>query len=131
MTKRTKAKLKRIEARPLDASGVADIMSMFLILTTILHLFVGATTVDQTLRLPIIAFGCLSLVSALLARTGRHGVMTAMIFAALGLALGLGRFVNQGGPFTLPVMFAIDIVVLCLGVLWLRKTRPPHRHGRS
>lgn len=114
---------KRIEARPLDAKGVADIMAMFLILTTILHLFVGATSADQTLRLPLIVFGCLFLVSALLVRTGRNGVMTAMVFAGMGLALGGGRYINQGGPWSLPVMFAIDIVVLGLGAVWLQKSR--------
>jgi hypothetical protein len=118
MTKR-----RRIERKPIDAKGVADVMAMFLILTTILHLFVGATADDQTLRLPLMAFGCLFLVSALLVRTGRNGVMTAIIFAGLGLALGGGRYINQGGPWMLPIMFAIDAVVLGLGVLWLRKTR--------
>ena len=118
MTKR-----RRYKTKALDAKGVADVMAMFLILTTILHLFVGATTDDQTLRLPLIVFGCLFLVSALLVRTGRNGVMAAMIFAALGLALGGGRYVNQGGPWAMPIMFLIDAVVLGLGVVWLSKAR--------
>lgn len=127
MTKSSFSRRRRTDTKPLDARGVADIMAMLLILTTILHLFVGATTADLSLRLPLIAFGCLFLVSALLVRTGRNGVMTAMIFAGLGLALGGGRYINQGGPFTLPIMFAIDILLLGLGVLWLR--RSTRRHG--
>lgn len=128
MTKSSLSRRRRADGKELDAKGVADVMTMFLILTTILHLFVGATTDDQTLRLPLIAFGCLFLVSALLVRTGRNGVMTAMIFAGLGLALGGGRYINQGGPFTLPIMFAIDIVLLGLGALWLHKSGR-HRRG--
>lgn len=114
---------RRIEQGPVSARGVATAMAILLALTTILHLVVGATAADTTLRQPLIAFGCVYLVAALLVRTGRNGVLAAMIFSTLGLAIGGGRYVNQGGPWALPVMLVIDIVVIWLGVIWMRRTR--------
>ncbi|MBY0422709.1 MAG: hypothetical protein K2Q06_10435, partial [Parvularculaceae bacterium] len=121
MTKSSRTRRARAARKPMDAKGIADVMAMLLLLTAIMHAWTGATASASVERLPMLAFAVLFAVSAFLVRNGRTGIMVAMIFPAMGLALGIPH-VLRGGAVSLltPVMFAIDVALLLLGIVWLR-----------
>jgi hypothetical protein len=54
----------------------------------------------------------------------RTAVLTAMVMTALGLGLGGQNYLNTGGGSpVLLVFFAIDVLALIAGGLWLVKTK--------
>lgn len=124
MTKASRARRAKGDRKPLDAKGIADVMAMLLILTTLMHAWTGATATLAIERWPMLVFAALFAVAAFLARTGRTGVIIAMIVPATGLALGLPHILRGGAVSLLtPVMFAVDVALLALGVLWLKRAR--------
>lgn len=99
-------------------------MAGLLIATGLLHLVVAFRGAgDMTLGLAI--FGVIySLLGIFLFPGKETAVRVAMLLTGLGLSLGGVTYLNHGGPASLPLMFAIDVVVLALGGAWLLKNKP-------
>lgn len=99
-------------------------ISGLLIATGIFHLIVALIGSTDALRMPLGLFGVLYTVLGIwVRRGGRTSIQSAMLVTALGLGLGGNQYLTEGGPIALPVMFAIDVIILVLGVLWLRHNR--------
>ncbi|MEX6634353.1 hypothetical protein [Hyphococcus lacteus] len=54
---------------------------------------------------------------------GKYAIMLAMAACALGITLGGYSYIQNGGPLALPMMFAIDVVIIIAGAMWLLKTQ--------
>lgn len=101
---------------------IKSLMSILLIATAVLHIIVAAFGAPNDIRLPLAAFGAIyGILGVLLLRSGRPIVMAAMAACALGIVLGGGNYLQNGGPATLPVMFLIDVLVIAAGAMWLAK----------
>ena len=104
----------------LDAATVKYVMSGLLILTGIIHLFVGAFMGANDPKAGVLAFGVIFLAAGAYVRAkGRTPVFVAMAASALGLAIGGATYLMQGGPISLPLMFFIDVLVLLAGAKYL------------
>ncbi len=107
-------------------ANLKNLMSILLIATGVLHLVVAALGAPDGLRAPLAIFGALyAALGVWVRRGGRTAVLAAMGVTVLGLVLGGSGYLQNGGPFTLPVMFLIDIIVLAAGALWLMKSGKP------
>lgn len=114
---------KKGRDRPPGGELLRLIILMLLIETSLLH-FVAAETSGAELRPPLLAFTVLFMVAAVAVPLApRLGVMAAMLVSGVGLAVGGGRYLTAGGPPSMLAMFAIDVAVLALGLLWLRGNR--------
>lgn len=125
MTKETRTAHPKKKGRDQPPGGerLRLIMLVLLIATSLLH-FVAAETSGAELRPPLLAFTVLFMVAAVAVRLApRLGVMAAMLVSGVGLAVGGGRYLAAGGPPSMLAMFAIDVAVLALGMLWLRGKR--------
>lgn len=110
----------------MNASNLLRVLGGLLLANCALHLVTAGLAAPEDLKLPLagfgLAFGALGLWTA---RGGRLAVLATLVVSALGLALGLNRYLSGGGPVALPVMFALDVVVLIVGGLWLARARAP------
>jgi hypothetical protein len=107
----------------LTAKNLKNLMSVLLIATGVLHLVVAAIGAPVALQAPLAAFGAIyAALGAWIRSGGKSAVIVAMIATAVGITLGGANYLKNGGPFTLPVMFLIDVVVLGAGSLWLMKS---------
>lgn len=99
--------------------------SGFLLGTGVLHLAVAFFVAPEQLKLPLAVFGVAYFLLGVWTRLGgRTAMLCAVMVTALGLGLGGANYVQSGGgSFTLPVMFAIDIMVLLTAGGWLLKNR--------
>lgn len=100
-------------------------MAGLLVLTGVLHVIVGLTGDVGTMKTGVLLFGVAYFLLGLFVYSGAGvAVRTAMVFTALGLALGSYNYFQHGGPASLLVMFAIDMAVLVLGGVWHLNSRP-------
>lgn len=100
-----------------------SLMSILLIATGVLHLVVAAVGAPAELKIPLAVFGALYAgLGVLLRKGGRRVVLASIAAVATGLVLGGANYLQHGGPTALPVMFLIDLAVLCAGVLWMMKS---------
>lgn len=112
--------MKRKAAAAPDRTTWRFILSGLLVFTALLHLFVGAVE-RSALQAPLLLFGGLFLAVGIYVRVGgRTAVLTATLISALGLALGGGEYLRDGGPNLMPLMFLIDIVAIGAAIAWLR-----------
>lgn len=99
-------------------------MAGLLVVTGVLHLIVALTGNVGELKTGLTLFGVAYFLLGLFVYPGKStAVLTAMVMTALGLGLGGVKFMQQGGPPSLYVMFAIDLAVLALGGMWLFKSK--------
>ncbi|MEO1135029.1 MAG: hypothetical protein AAFW68_00285 [Pseudomonadota bacterium] len=101
-------------------------------LTGIFHLAVAMLGGAPGLGLPLAGFGLLYIVIGFYVRAdtndgskshSRNAIIAAIAACTLGLALGGTNYLQNGGPLALPIMFAIDVVIIGAGVMWLMKKR--------
>ncbi len=101
-----------------------------LMVTGIFHLLVAMLGAAPGLALPLAAFGVIYTVIGFYVRRdtndgskshSRNAIIAAIIACAAGLALGGSNYISNGGPFALPIMFLIDVVIIGAGVMWLMK----------
>ena len=52
----------------------------------------------------------------------RNAIIAAIVACLAGLGLGGQNYLANGGPIALPIMFAIDVVIIAAAVMWLVKT---------
>lgn len=105
------------------AENLKNLMSILLIATGVLHLVVAAIGAPPALQAPLAVFGAIYVALGVwIRRGGKPAVLTTMAVTTSGLALGGSNYLQNGGPFALPVMFLIDVVVLGAGALWLIKS---------
>lgn len=99
--------------------------SILLIATGVFHLIVAAFGgAPSEIKIPLAVFGVAYFGLGIWTRMGgRTAMLTAILVTALGLALGGQNYLANGGPVTLPIMFAIDVVILAAAGLWLLKTK--------
>lgn len=98
-------------------------MSVLLLASGALHLAVAALGAPESIRAPLAVFGAVYAALGLWIRGGsRASVIAALAAALTGLGLGGSNYLQNGGPMTLPLMFAIDIAVVAAGGLWLMKS---------
>lgn len=108
----------------MNPSNLLRIIGGLLLANCALHLITAGLAAPEDLKLPLtgfgLAYGALGLWTA---RGGRLAVLATLVISALGLALGLNRYLSGGGPVALPVMFALDVAVILAGGLWLAKSQ--------
>lgn len=98
-------------------------MSILLIATGALHLIVAAVSAPDNLRLPLAVFGALYAGLGVWLRKGeRTAVLVAMAATLTGIVLGGANYLQHGGPASMLVMFAIDVIVLGAGAMWIVKS---------
>ncbi|MEE2692806.1 MAG: hypothetical protein VX640_14830 [Pseudomonadota bacterium] len=116
--------MKKKTPKGIDAPTLNYLISGLLVLTAILHLGAGALMGESELKVPILVFGVLFLGAGVWVRKGgRPAVLGVMGLSALGLALGGSKYLQQGGPVSMPLMFLIDVLVIAAGAAWLNLTR--------
>jgi hypothetical protein len=49
--------------------------------------------------------------------------LITILVTALGVTLGGMRYLQEGGPLALPVMFLVDVGVLAAGGWWMLKSK--------
>lgn len=104
-------------------ANLKKLMSLLLIATGTLHLVVAATGAPADLKTPLAGFGAAySVLGLVVWRGGRIAIIGAMGVCAVGLALGGSRYLQNGGPATLLLMFLIDVAVIGAGALWIMKS---------
>ena len=102
---------------------LANLMSILLIATGVLHLVVSAIGAPADIRVPLAVFGAIYAALGLWVRKGgRTAVLASIAVPLVGILLGGSNYLQNGGPATLPVMFLIDILVIGAGVMWLVKS---------
>lgn len=100
------------------------IVSLLLLFTGGLHLVVAYFGGVPDIRIPLAVFGVsYSALGYWSQFGGRPAIITIIVVTALGLTLGGVNYLMNGGPLSLPVMFAIDIAVIGLSAFWLMKNR--------
>lgn len=101
-------------------------MAALLVATGVFHLIVAFTGDVGEAKFGVTLFGIAYFLIGLFVFPGKQtAVRVAMVMTLLGLGLGGVNYIqNGGGPASLPAMFAIDVVILVLGGLWLAKNRP-------
>lgn len=110
----------------MNPSTLLRIMGALLLANCALHIVTAGLLAPEDLKLPLTGFGLAYGVLGLwTARGGRIAVLVTLVVSALGLALGLNRYLSGGGPVALPVMFLIDVAVLAVGALWLLRAKAP------
>ena len=107
----------------MTADKLKNLMSILLIATGVLHLVVAAIGAPEALRVPLAVFGALYAGLGVWLRSGgRTAVLAALVTTVTGLVLGGANYVQNGGPFTLPVMLLIDLIVFGAGAMWMLKS---------
>ena len=100
------------------------IVSGLLLFTGVFHLYVAFFASNADLTTPLALFGILYMgLGAWTWNGGRSSVLSAVFTCGLGLGLGGVSYLQNGGPWTLPAMFAIDIVIIIAGGLWLKANK--------
>lgn len=100
------------------------IMAGLLLATGIFHIAFAQFGNAGDLKYGLTLFGIAYFLLGLFLIPGkRTAVLTAMVMTALGLGLGGQNYLLHGGPAALPVIFAIDVLVLIAGGMWLVKTK--------
>ncbi len=103
-----------------------------LILTGIFHFAVALLGQAPGMALPLTVFGVLYTGLSFFVRRdvndgsknhSRNAIIATIIVCATGLALGMNNYLANGGPLALPIMFAIDVVIIAAGAMWLMKTK--------
>lgn len=102
-----------------------------LLFTGIFHLavaLIGATG----LALPLTIFGFIYTGLSFYVRAdtndgsknhSRNAIIASIIACTAGIGLGGQTYLANGGPMALPIMFAIDAVIIVAGISWLLKVR--------
>jgi hypothetical protein len=99
-------------------------MWMLLLATGVLHVAVAAFGAPAALQLPLAIFGAIYFGLGIWVKSGgRTAVLTALLVTLLGLTLGGRAYIQDGGPATMLVMFAIDFAVLAAAAFWLMKNK--------
>jgi len=102
-----------------------------LMATGIFHLAVALLGSQDDLRLPLAVFGVIyTLLSFYVRRDigdgsasgSRNAIIATMVACTLGLGLGGQNYLANGGPIALPIMFAVDVVIIGASLMWLMKT---------
>ncbi len=100
------------------------------------HLLVAFLNAAPGLGLPLAGFGLLFVFIGFFVRNdtndgskshSRNAVLAAIAACSAGLILGGRAYLTNGHPPALILMFAIDIAVIVLGVMWLMKLTAKHR----
>lgn len=100
-----------------------NLMSILLIATGVLHLVVATVGAPDNLRIPLAVFGALYAgLGVWLRKGGRPAVLVAMAATITGIVLGGSNYLQNGGPASILVMFAIDAIVLGAGAMWIVKS---------
>ncbi len=98
--------------------------------TGIFHLAVALLGTAPGLGLPLTIFGLIYIGLSFYVRSdtndgsknhSRNAIIATIAASTIGLGLGGSTYLANGGPFALPIMFAIDIVIIAFGVMWLIK----------
>lgn len=104
-------------------ANLKNLTAILLIATSLLHLVVAFTSAPADLKAPLAGFGAAyGVLSFVVWRGGRIAVIGAMGVCAIGLALGGSRYLQNGGPAALLLMFLIDVAVIGAGALWIMKS---------
>lgn len=99
-----------------------NLMAILLIATGALHLAVAATGAPEDLKAPLAGFGvAYAVLSFVVWKGGRAAVIGAIGICGIGLALGGSRYLQNGGPPLMIVMFLIDVAIIAAGVLWITR----------
>lgn len=110
----------------MNPSTLLRVLGGLLLASCALHLVTAGLAAPEDLKLPLAGFGlAYGALGLWIARGGRLAVLVTLVISALGLALGLNRYLTGGGPVALPVMFVIDVAVLIVGGLWLARAKAP------
>lgn len=103
-----------------------------LLATGVFHLAVALISAGTGLALPLALFGGVYTILSFFVRAdtndgskshSRNAIVASIIACTAGLGLGGSKYLAEGGPGALPVMFLIDIVIIVAGVMWLMKTQ--------
>ncbi|MEZ5921593.1 MAG: hypothetical protein R3C60_09620 [Parvularculaceae bacterium] len=104
----------------MNRKSLARFIAALLIISGILHLIVAIVGAPDGLRAPLAIFGVIfGGIGFWTIKGGRPSIIAALVACLTGLALGGSTYVRDGGPITLPIMFAIDIFVVFFSILWL------------
>jgi hypothetical protein len=108
----------------MTAGVLIKLLSALLLANSAMHLVIAALDSPADLRLPLIAFGLLYGGLGLWVRSEKRlAVLVTILVTALGVTLGGMRYLQEGGPLALPVMFLIDVGVLAAGGWWMLKSK--------
>ncbi len=100
------------------------LMSALLLANAALHVAVAALDSPVDLRLPLIAFGLVYGALGLWLRSAkRMAVLVTIALTAFAVVAGGLRYLSEGGPLAMVVMFAIDAAVIAAGAWWLVKAK--------
>ena len=100
--------------------------------TGIFHLAVAMLGVAPGLALPLTVFGFLYVGLGFYVRAdtndgsksqSRNAIIASIAACLVGLGLGGSNYLTNGGPAALPIMFAVDVVIIAAGAMWLIKKR--------
>lgn len=115
----------------MKATTLRHLIIGLLIVTGIFHLAVALLGAGESLALPLTVFGFLYIGLSFYVRSdvkdgsknhSRNAIIATILACSLGLGLGGTNYLQNGGPLALPIMFAIDVVIIAAGVMWLIKT---------
>jgi len=104
--------------------------------TGVFHLLVAFLNAAPGLGPPLAGFGFLFVVIGFFVRNdtndgskshSRNAIIAAIAACSAGLILGGRAYFANGHPPALILMFAIDIAVIVLGVMWLLKVAAKRR----
>ena len=100
--------------------SLASFIAALLITSGVLHLIVAILGAPDGLRAPLAIFGVIfGGIGFWTIKASKPSIIAALIACLTGFALGGSSYVRDGGPITLPIMLAIDAVVIVFAILWL------------
>ncbi|MEO1251177.1 MAG: hypothetical protein AAFW81_02375 [Pseudomonadota bacterium] len=115
----------------MKAKTLRHIIIGLLLATGIFHLAVALLGAGEGNALGLTIFGFLYVGLSFYVRGdvndgskshSRNAILAALVACTLGFGLGGYRFSQTGEPGAMPLMLAIDVAIIVLGVWWLRKT---------
>jgi hypothetical protein len=108
----------------MSTATLKTIVTILLVATGAFHLLVAGLGAPAAWRTPLAVFGVFyALLGIWTWRGGRTSVLVALLMTGLGLGLGGVKYLQSGGPATLPIMFGVDVAIVIAGALWAIRTR--------
>ena len=101
-----------------------------LLLTGIFHLAIALLGAEGQAA-PLAVFGFLYIGLSFYVRAdtndgsknhSRNAIIATIAACTVGLTLGGGNYLQNGGPAASPILFLIDVIIIGAGIWWLFKT---------
>lgn len=118
--------------------NIRHLIIALLMTTGVFHLAVALLDAGSGLGWPLTAFGLVYIGLSFYVRrdvqqgltkrqkkkaVSRAPIIVTMAVTAVALAIGGARYIMEGGPMALPLMFFIDGAIIAAGAWWLMKVR--------